>query len=739
MGTVKDFNVDQKVVTEKRGPKLEAPNIEAPLREQIPESLLKKLKSDDLRIGHEVINRWDQANANRARQLDRQRKLLLELDEFMDPIYTKPQQWMSDLHLPVAYTICKTFHARMYEALLRQRPYFDTKARKEANLERAPVVQDLMWYTVSKWANNNQGIESSVDDFIWAWVTQGRGIWKTRWEKEYTRFVDVEETIVPGAGEVRDGQLVPTETIIERPIKRDIEIFNGPVWEHVDQEDIVIVGGNGDPDRADFVGHSLWMTAHKLWTLVDAKMFNKEAVKEVIKSGQSMKSAEPANNIKSDRAQNAGENSPDQQELIDRYQVIEAYLKVDLDNSGIKSDVVVWVHKDSREILRATYLWRVMKTGTTPFAVADFYRRKGQESAIGLVELIYTLTKEIDAMHNMKIDFGIISSLPIGFYRASSSMSKERIPLTPGNLIPLEDPIRDINFPVLGNRSAFAASEEASLFSVIARVTGISDLQLGIIGAQGVARTATGARAVVGESNANLDIFLRRLNRAFNKALTYTFQMLQQKMPDGLEFRITGNNGQNYFRKIQSREELQGMYDFEVESNSARSNQQTQIDNASQIFQATQNPLLIQLGVVNPGNLFEATKNFFQQLGIKDWSRYIQEPAQHQRIFTPAEIANRILADIDVPLTPEQDLDGFITFVQDLLGNDETLGQFSEQEVIALASKQREAQQMLQALQQVQAQQANANQMVTNANLGAQQAPIGGPSIPIGGGSDLGG
>ena len=729
---LKDFNDNQEVLDGNRqGLDVEdngEDQVVVPLRDQIPARLLSKLREMD--IGTQVVNQWDGANANRSRQLDRQRKLLVELDEFMEPIYRKPQSWMSDLHLPTAFTICKTFHARMFEALMRQEPPFDVKARQSGNADRANVIQDLMWYTISRWANHNKGIEDAVDDFIWAWVTTGRGIWKLRWDREYTRFVDIVEETVPGSGQVIDGQFIPDTTTVERPVKKDEKIFDGPMWEHIPDEELVVVGGDGDPDAADFVCQSMYMTADKLWTLVDSKKFDKDAVEATIEGGANRPSAEPANNIKNDRAQHSGENSPDQQELIDRYQILEAYLKVDLDNSGICSDLVVWVHKETREILRATYLWRVMRTGMKPFAIADFYRRKGQESAVGLVELIYTLTKEIDAMHNMKIDFGLLSSLPIGFYRASSSMAKERIPLSPGNLIPLEDPSRDINFPVLGNRSAFAAGEEAALFNIISRATGISDLQLGILGAQGAARTATGTRAVVGESNANLDIFLRRLNRAFDKSLRYLFQMLTEKMPDGLEFRVTGEDGNNYFRQIQDRAELQGMYDFEVESNSIRSNRQTQIDNAAQIFQMTQNPILIQLGVVDSGNLFESAKNLLQQLGVKDWSRYINQPEGHTVSLTPGEIANRVLSGIDVRLDPRMDLQGFVEFAQALIDNDETLGQFSELEVIALAGKMQEAMQILQALQALQAQQANAAQIQQNAQLGNQQAPLGGVTPP---------
>lgn len=715
-----DINDNAKAVQEPRGPALDADK--ATLTDQIPAGLRKILLEKG--INQKISDLWNQGNAARALQLERQRMLAREVDEFIEPLYTKPLEWNSDLHMPVAFTVLKTFHARMYSALLSGEPPFMVNANTEAHMDAATVVQDLLQHTIKNWANQYQGVDIAVDDWIWQWLVSGRGILKLKWDKQFTRFVDIERTTVRGMPVfTADGEVQPgPEEVLEKAKKKDIISFEGPCWEPVDNEDLLILGGEGDPDRADAVIQTSWMTSHELWSLADQRLFDKRAVERVIQGGEDMQSAEPVSQIKLEEAERSGESSLDDQTVLDRYQILEAYLKVDLDNSGIASDVIVWMHKATREILRATYLWRVAKTGETPFAVSDFYRRRGQASALGLVELIYTLTKEIDALHNMKIDFGLLSTMPVGFYRASSSLSKERLPLSPGQLIPLDNPMTDVNFPNMGARHAFAAQEEAALMDFISRVTGISDMQMGVLGAQGAARTATGASAIVNESNANLDIFLRRLQRGFKKALRYTYALLCEKLPAGYEFRLLGRDGRFRYRRVQSREELRGQLDFSLEPNSAASNPQLKISNAQQVLSLVQNPLLIQLGVVTPGNLYEATKNMMVAMGIKDWSKYIQTPPQHTRMFTPEEIANRILAGIDVQLGPEQDLQGFISYFQQVMADDELLGQFSQEQTITLARKAQEAQQMLAALQEMQQQQAVAQQMQRNSQAGTQGA-----------------
>ena len=130
------------------------------------------------------------------------------------------------------------------------------------------------------------------------------------------------------------------------------------------------------------------------------------------------------------------------------------------------------------------------------------------------------------------------------------------------------------------------------------------------------------------------------------------------------------------------------------------------------------NPLLLQTGIVNAGNIFNALKTKLQVEGVKDWSKYITKPQGAETVYTPEQLANATLAGVDIKLSPMQDLQGFIDFFNEIVDNDELLGMFNEQQTIKLAIKAQEAQAMLQAVQQQAAQQANAQQMQINASGG---------------------
>lgn len=735
MGTMREL--DQQVITDGRSKTLgesaidqngQAVEVKVPLREQVQSKLFDRLK--EMKEGDRTVDLWQMGNAERSGWLTKQQGLLRTFDEFIEPIRESTTDWSSNLHLPTVYTACKTMHARFLAALMGIDPPFTVKARQAANVDRAQLIQELMRYTLSSWVNENKGVERELDNWLWRWVTAGSGILKSRWHRRFERYVDVVEEMVTtdyvsAPGEDGNTITIPIQEKIEREEEVLSEVFNGPVVEAIPVEDVLIIGGKGDPQAADDVIQSIYMTASELWSLADQKVFNREAVEKAINSGEDYVDAEQVNMLKSLMSNSSGTGNVANPTDSQKYQILERYARLDVDGSGIAAEVIIWVHVQTAQILRATYLRRVMKAGLRPFFKIDFHQREGQTYGVGLPELLFSIAEEVDAIHNLRMDFGTISSIPFGFYRASSSMKTEKFPLEPGTLIPLDNPQTDVYFPQIGNRSGFLQNEEQMLYQTMERMTSISDLSLGVIGGQGAARTATGARALLGESNANLDVYLRRMNRGWKSCIQYVFKMLQQRLPAGFTFRVLGDDGSEFFETIRTTAAVSGDYDFELEANSANSNKAIQIEQANNVVATIMNPLLFQLGVVSPIEVYNALKTKLQVEGIKDFSRYIRKPQGQMRLYTPEEIANSILAGVDVKLGPEQDLQGFIDYFNYVVDHDEILGQYNEAQTITLARKAQEAQAMMEAVAQQQAQLANQQQMSINASAASSPTPQG--------------
>lgn len=710
--------------------------VTADLRDQIVKDLFRKLKDDGW--GQKVVEKWRTADAERSDWLTRQETYLSDFDEFLESTAEGPFEQASSLHLPMPFIMLKTLHARFLQALLGAEAPFHTQALNEASVDRAPVVHELMRYMIDKHMNKRQGVFKPIDLWLWSWASSGVGFLKAHWDKKYIVYKDVEEQAVPGIPRVevaQDGteRLQPTTNTQEVEVDRKELLWEGPTLSYVFPEDIIIIGENvnDDPQTADTVIHKRRVTEEYLWSMVAQKIFDREAVEKVLKSGANEASSDNSDNIKQRRVDNAGQQQLNSTVALDRYEILECYTKAAIDDTGIFADVVIWVHTKSMEILRATYLHRINKNGKRPIFKADFLRRPGQPYSMGLAEVLHPLSVEMDAMHNMRIDFGLLATMPFGFYRPTSSIDPKVIKLEPGALIPVDNPQSDINFPNLGNRTSFGTAEEAMLQQWAERLTGISDMSLGVLSSQqGATRTATGVRGLIGELNANLDVFLRRLNEAWGQVLNFILDLLQQRLPSDFVFRVTGDSDLcARWVQLATRAEIRGNFDIEVSPNSASSNQQIQVQRADEILQLTSNPLDFQLGIITPLERYEAIKNSMKSRGIKDVSKFIRKPENMERQLTPEEEANRILRGVSVPVTPMMDHAGFLAYVNAIQKDEQWLGQFTPEMVEALVVQARKHQEMLVALRQLASQQRNRQQLQTNANIGQQVNP----AAPTGG------
>jgi len=733
------------VAQKKRRDKKLPPETKVSVRDQIPKNLAAKLREE--KVGEKIVNMWMMGNANRQNWIDRQQTFLANWDEFLEPTAEGAFNIADNLHVPMPLIVAKTMHARFLEAIVGVEPFFTVKPRREDAVERSKLVTNVMHYNLKDWCNEYEGIFPTMDKWVWDWITVGDAFLKVRWDTKYTSFMDVTAEIEATDVEVVEDQngnqlLRPSQTVRDVEVRRVKKTFDGIVYEAKQFEDVIVIGGGGDPQKADGVLDRFFLTASELWSLADRGVFDRAVVKDIIDKGPDSKSGLGTSNVKDQRAQIAGISSVDTNLDLDRYEIIEAYLKFDVEGSGITSEIVVWSTMRKGDILRATYLHRINKNGKRPYFRNRFHLRQGTEFGTGLIEMLHPLSKEIDFFHNLRIDSGLISTMPFGFIRASNMLDKETLKIMPGHLIPVDNPQTDIVFPNLGNRTLFGFQEEQALNTLVERLTGISDIQLGAIsGKQGASRTATGARALINESNTNLNVFLRRFQHGWRQALKFSLDLLQQRIPEGLSFRVTGETGNDYWSSVRNREDIQGDFDFEIDPNSASSNPVIKQEITQAVFQMTQNPLLIQLQIVTPANMYESAKDVMKGLGVKDFGRFLTPPADKQTFLSPKDEMGRIVSGIAVEVVPAQDHQAFIDLAEEVLGSDELLGLVDEPQTQAIVRQVAQHRQMQKALQDAEAQARNIQQVQLNSQLATQQggggAPAGGNVAPGGQGPGL--
>ncbi len=692
----------------------------APLRDATVANLMKKCNEKD--VGKKVQKAWLAHDAHRSEN-NKRMEVLKNWDEHIDD-FDMEYDGTSNIHLPLPMIILKTFHARMYQALLAVDPPFSVRAMQEAYQDDVDMVYGLMQWTLKEWCNYYDGMEKVVDRWLWNWCGFGNATLKLRWDCKYTRYIDVEDIYLKGPSsyevvidpETGTVEEVEKPSIIRSQRERAVteKTFDGPVFEYVPKEDIAYIGGN-DAQMCDMVIHRARYTADKLQTEALRKVFDQGVVDEIIEGGPHSESAkDTGGNYKQDSEVNDGVQFLNVGEDQDTYEILEAYVEMDINDDGINESIIVWVDNQGGRILRATYTNRVLRGGKRPFANIEFIPRENHSYAMGLLELIHPLSVEMDMIHNIKVDIGIMAAQPIGFYRAATGMDPIQFRIKPGDMIPVDDPASHVFFPNLGDRSGFFKDEEALLMQHVERLTAINDINTATLGRQGAARTATGVSALISENSANLDIFIKRMQRGWRQVLRILWQMLQQRLPDGTEFRVTGRDGREYFRRV-NRMNIQQRVDFFIESTSVSSNRLVQLEQSMQVLAQCMNPLFLQIGIVTPGGIYEALKDYFQNLGRRDYARFINKPEQTMRQLTAEEELARILNGKSVPISPDMDHGKFIELGRETLTSDEAPSMYGEQVMKALEAQITQHEAIMKSMEAQAGQIAQANQQQFNA------------------------
>lgn len=690
----------------------------APLRDATVESLVKKCQEMDL--GLKIQQAWLSHKAHVEVHQERMEKLQ-GWDEYLDD-FDMGYDGTSNIHLPMPMTVLKTFHARMFQALFAVDPPFSVRAMQEAYQDDVEMVYGLMAWTLKEWCNGNDGVEAVADRWLWNWCAFGHGVLKLRWDCKYTRYVDVEDVYLQGPSsyeviidpEKGTVQEVEKPSVIRTQKERAVteKIYEGPSIEFVPTEDIAIIGGR-EIQACDMVIHRSYMNAEQLQTEALRKVFDQDVVDEMISGGPHSESGKPGQNIKQDREVHSGIQTLDISEDLDKYEILECYCEVDVNQDGLNESIILWIDNHSGKVLRATYTHRVLRGGKRPFANIEFIPREGHAYAMGLLELIHPISVELDMIHNIKVDIGIMAAQPIGFYRAATGMDPVKLRIKPGDMIPVDDPQSHVFFPNLGDRSGFFKDEESLLLQHVERLTAINDINTATLGRQGAARTATGVSQMVAENSSNLDIFIKRMQRGWRQVLRILWQMLQQRLPDGTEFRVTGRDGREYFRRI-NKMNIQQRVDFFIDSASANSNRQLQLEQTMQVLAQTMNPLFIQMGIIDGGGIYEALKDYFQALGKKDYARFIKRPAQFVRQLTAEEELARIVNGKSVPLSPDMDHEKFISLAQTMLQDEEAAAMYGKSALDAVSSQMQQHKALMEAMKAQAGQIAQANQQSFN-------------------------
>lgn len=568
----------------------------------------------------------------------------------------------SDLHVPYTLIMAKALHARIFQ-VFSHKNFFSVGANNIAYEEKEELVSWFMNWALSKWINRGRGKSDVMDSWIGDIVDDGSGIQKLRWDRWQHKFLDVDlevtevEKPVIFAGEGENGEEAAVEPQIETKTKiknvKKTKIYSAPALEVVPIDDFICPPGVSDVQSAPFIAHRVWLMDEDLKLRAQQKRFDKDVVQEALDKRRSIGQASesrPQAEFKRQMRSMEGVSEPTQVwRDQSRHSIIEWYGRAlvekeveDKDFTDIDvlpEEIVVWYHEDLKKILGWTYLHRISPSGRRPFYKSDFIPSKERAFGIGVAELLWSLNNHIDAVHNLKMDNGILASLQFGVYRSGSTFKPDTFKVRPGDLIPVED-VNDFKFVQIPYLGQFGDNEELSLTGYGEKLLAVNDINLGNLTGRGVAgalRNATGASFVDRQANIQLHPHLDRIAREMKELLADLFTLARSRMDEQLFFRVTGEDGKGIFRSV-SREDLIGDYDFSIDVDLAAASEAERQQRATLMLQTILNPTLMQIGVVQPVNVYNVVKEYLIRHQVRNPDKYITQPPNYT----------------GTPLTPEQ-------------------------------------------------------------------------------------
>jgi hypothetical protein len=295
----------------------------------------------------------------------------------------------------------------------------------------------------------------------------------------------------------------------------------------------------------------------------------------------------------------------------------------DIDGDGKEEDVIFWVIKETKTLLKVRLLTD-MYPGSPPmrpFAGESFLPVNGRRSGMSLLEIMEGVHDAVKVITDQSINANDLSIANPGYYRPSGGMNPEVLRIEPFTLTPLQNPQQDVVFPQMGNPNAmgFALNMISILGMWQDKVTMVTDHAFGQVapGSSSALRTTGNMSILAGQNEARPERILRRFFTVLTDVYRLIHRLNQSFLPKGKQFRISGvvQPNQDPYRKIATSNDIAGDFQFGFDANVLNTSKAALQQNLESLLSTLVNPLMLQMGVVTPENVYNLVRDYVNAKG----------------------------------------------------------------------------------------------------------------------------
>ena len=323
---------------------------------------------------------------------------------------------------------------------------------------------------------------------------------------------------------------------------------------------------------------------------------------------------------------------PGQDESREWVTLVKWFGPTDLDEDGLDEEAVAWVILESETLCRLKALTQVHPglPVRRPLEEWRYIEVPGQLYGIGVLELGEGLHDFIHIMLNQTVDYGAITNLPAGTYRASSGLKPETLHLSPGEFIPVDTPGQDlvpITWP--SRDQSFGLNMVAFGLQMMDRLIQIGPLQQGQVptGKASALRTVGTTMAILQQGAAMPEQVLRRLFRGLATVWADIHALNTRHLPRKKEYLVAGKplDHEDAYGMIDDPQEIAIPIAFDFQATLLNTNKGLVSQALMAVGSALVSPLFFQLGLVTPEHVYNWGKDLIQANTL-DPARYLQRP-----------------------------------------------------------------------------------------------------------------
>ena len=356
----------------------------------------------------------------------------------------------------------------------------------------------------------------------------------------------------------------------------------------------------------------------------------------------------------------------------------------DADGDGKSEDVIWWVIKETKTVLRWRELTQQFPSNPPrrPFAEAEFL--PDRVSLIELMEGLHDVSKQVI---DQTIDRGTLSLTPWGLYRQTSSIRNETIRFLPGELYGVSSPKDDVAFPQMPQSGDnFGFNMLSMLNTLEERLVTQGDLQYGRVpqGKASALRTVRGMQSIMSQGEGRPERIIRRFFSGLAEIYAQMHELNQAFLSKGKQFRVFGvaRPGDDPYRMLQDpAAEIGGRFNFDFSANAMNTSKQALQEALTQMGTAFINPLMIQLGITQPDGVYNWARDFGKALG-QDADRYLAPPSAESLLpkLNAYEVLNTVMGGNLPECQPLEDSQTHMQTIMDFAQTPE-FGLFTPQQV----------------------------------------------------------